>query len=176
MQREKELMSGLRKIGLVKGEATLDDVLGLKVNEVLEKRLQTLVLRKGMANTSNQARQFIVHGHVAILGKRISAPSYLVPVGEASEIRWANRKILIDEKPKKDLKKSFEEAKGEKAKEFAEALPPEEEGKTGAGGEKKPAEKKPHKEKPGGKAKGEEVSEDKVEASLRCNEGRGSGC
>src|SRR3989344_4964271 len=74
MQRQQELMSGLRKIGLVKAEASLDDVLGLKIEELLEKRLQTLVLRRGLANTTKQARQFVVHCHISINGKKVDAP------------------------------------------------------------------------------------------------------
>ncbi|MCR4335013.1 MAG: 30S ribosomal protein S4 [archaeon] len=113
MVREKELVSGLRKIGLVKTDAILDDVLGLKVEELLEKRLQTLTLRKGLANTSKQARQFIVHGHISIKGKRISAPGYLVPIDEASELGWHKKPLKIEnDKPKKDLKKEFEESAG----------------------------------------------------------------
>jgi len=111
--REKELMSGIKKIGLVNDQATLDDVLGLKVEELLEKRLQTIVMRKGLANTSKQARQFIVHGHISLIGKRLDAPSYLVPVEKLNEINWYGKVIKIeDEKPKKDLKKEFEQAAG----------------------------------------------------------------
>lgn len=115
--REKELISGLSKIGLVRQDATLDEVLSLKLESLLERRLQTQVLRRGLANTSKQARQFIVHGHIGIKGKRINAPSYLVPVDESSEINWYKEPLQIEVKPKKDLKKEFEEAKGEIAEE-----------------------------------------------------------
>ncbi|HLC79011.1 MAG TPA: 30S ribosomal protein S4 [archaeon] len=114
MQRQSELMSGLRRIGLISATATLDDVLGLKIEEFLEKRLQTLVLRKGFANTTKQARQFVVHGHIAIAGKRVSTPSYVVPVSEASQIGWYRKPMKIESTaPKRDLKKEFEESSGE---------------------------------------------------------------
>src|SRR3989338_8327022 len=74
MQRQQELISGLTKIGMISGESTLDDVLGLKIEGILEKRLQTMVFRKGLANSVKQARQFITHGHIAINGKRVSSP------------------------------------------------------------------------------------------------------
>lgn len=113
VQRQQELMSGLRKYGLVRADGTLDDVLGLKIEEILEKRLQTQVMRKGLANTSKQARQFIVHGHISINGKKIDAPSYLVPTEEASSIGWFRTPIKIEnDKPKKDTKKEFDEALG----------------------------------------------------------------
>jgi small subunit ribosomal protein S4 len=108
-QRETELMNGLKKIGLVKEGSTIDDVLGLKIEEVLERRLQTYVYRKGFANTTKQARQFIVHGHIAIAGKKISAPSYIVPLTEVETIGWYRKPIKIEAQPKKDVKKEFEE-------------------------------------------------------------------
>ena len=48
VRQEKEpiLMRSLAKIGLVSGDATLDDVLNLKVNDLLSRRLQTIVLKK----------------------------------------------------------------------------------------------------------------------------------
>jgi len=121
-QRQGELMSGLQKIGLVQKEATLDDVLSLKVEAVLEKRLQTLTLRKGLANTSNQARQFIVHGHIAIKKEKINAPSYLVPVNEALEIGWFRKPLELNTAPAKkaDLKKEFEESAGKTEEETKE--------------------------------------------------------
>ncbi len=112
-QRQDELMSGLAKVGLVGVEATLDDVLGLKIEEILEKRLQTMVMRKGLANTAKQARQFVVHGHIAINGKRVSAPGYMVPITEGNAIGWYRKPIKTETKePKKDLKKEFEESAG----------------------------------------------------------------
>ncbi|MAG18012.1 MAG: 30S ribosomal protein S4 [Candidatus Diapherotrites archaeon] len=157
MIREKELMSGLRKIDLVKADAILDDVLGLKVEELLEKRLQTAILRKGLANTSKQARQFIVHGHISIKGKRISAPGYLVHIDEISELGWHRKPIKIEnEKPKKDLKKEFEESAGKaQTEEKAEEAPAE-----------KPAEEKVEKkEEAPEKTETETKEEPKAEAT-----------
>ncbi len=113
MQRQDELISGLRKIGLVKAEASLDDVLGLKIEGLLEKRLQTLVFRKGLASTVKQSRQFVTHGHISIGGKRISSPGYIVPVSEAESIGWYRKPIKIENTPKKDMKKEFEESAGQ---------------------------------------------------------------
>ncbi len=82
----KQLLERLRKLGLVGTEATLDDVLGLTVEKLLERRLQTLVWRKGLARTPRHARQLVVHGHVTIGGRKVNVPSYLVPVDEESSI------------------------------------------------------------------------------------------
>ena len=127
-QRQAELMSGLMKIGLAKPESTLDDVLGLKIEEVMEKRLQTLVMRKGLALTPKQARQFITHGHIAINGKRVSSPGYIVSADEANFIGWYRKPIKLEtaHQAKKDLKKEFEEAAGAAAIEQAEPAAPAE--------------------------------------------------
>lgn len=110
-QREDELMSGLKKIGLAKEGTSIDDVLGLRTEELLERRLQTYVYRKGLARTPGQARQFIVHGHIAIGGKKITSPSYIVPLNEVEKLGWYKGPIKIeDAAPKADLKKDFEES------------------------------------------------------------------
>ena len=63
-------------------DAKLEDVLDLTVEDVLRRRLQTMVHNKGLATTAKGARQFVIHGHIALDGKKIDAPSYLVKRGE----------------------------------------------------------------------------------------------
>jgi small subunit ribosomal protein S4 len=88
--REKQqLFSRLRKYGLLKENATLDDVLGLTLGDILERRLQTLVYKKGFARTINQARQMIVHEHVMVAGRKMTSPSYLVPTAEEAQVAFA---------------------------------------------------------------------------------------
>jgi len=82
----RQLLDRLRKYGLVGENATLDDVLSLTVEDLLERRLQTVVYRKGLARTPRQARQLIIHGHVKIGEQRVRTPSYLVPVEEEGKI------------------------------------------------------------------------------------------
>ncbi|MBI4148304.1 30S ribosomal protein S4 [Candidatus Woesearchaeota archaeon] len=82
VQAERErglLLSRLARLGLVSASAKLDDVLGLTLNNILDRRLQTVVVRKGLAKTMNQSRQFIVHTHIVVKDKTITRPSYLVP-------------------------------------------------------------------------------------------------
>lgn len=77
--REKQLIGKLYKMGLLKSQnATVDDILGLKEEDLLERRLQTIVFKKGLARTIYQARQLIVHGHIAVGGKRVTSPGYIV--------------------------------------------------------------------------------------------------
>jgi small subunit ribosomal protein S4 len=86
-EKEKTLIEKLNKIGVLSGDATLDDVLSLTVENFLERRLQTILFRKGMAKSIKHARQLITHGHVIIDGKKIVYPSYLVPVSEEEKIQ-----------------------------------------------------------------------------------------
>ncbi len=84
---EKMLINKLYRLGILQSpNATLDDVLSLTVEDILERRLQTVIYRKGLANTIKQARQFIVHGHVFINGRKVIWPSYLVPRNEEDKI------------------------------------------------------------------------------------------
>ena len=97
---EKALLRRLYQLGLLPENATLDDVLSLSVEDLLERRLQTIVYRKGLARTIYQARQLIVHGHIAIAGRRVTAPGYLVTRDEED---------LIDYAPTSPFKKLAEE-------------------------------------------------------------------
>jgi small subunit ribosomal protein S4 len=85
-EKEKILIEKLKKIGVLKEGSALDDVLALTVEDILERRLQTIVYRKGLANSIRHARQLIVHGHVKINGRKINYPSYIVPKEEEDKI------------------------------------------------------------------------------------------
>jgi len=86
-KEKKELLAKLAKLGLVSKDATIDEVLGLTIHDVSNRRLQTLVYKKGFANTVKQARQFITHGHVFVAGKKITSPSKLLTVEEENKIK-----------------------------------------------------------------------------------------
>jgi small subunit ribosomal protein S4 len=85
-EKEKILLKKLMKLGVLSEGATLDDVLGLELKSFLDRRLETFIFSKGLANSPKQARQFITHGHVLIGGKRITYPSYLVLKDEENDI------------------------------------------------------------------------------------------
>jgi small subunit ribosomal protein S4 len=80
------LVRKMIKLGLLSEGATLDDVLGLIMENILERRLQTIIKNKGLANTMKQARQLITHGHVRINGRKILYPSYIVTKAEENAI------------------------------------------------------------------------------------------
>jgi small subunit ribosomal protein S4 len=77
--RARPLINRLYRLGLLQSsEASLSDILRLTVEDVLERRLQTIVYRKGLARSLYHARQLIVHGHIAIGNRRVRSPGYLV--------------------------------------------------------------------------------------------------
>lgn len=75
---EGKLLPSLIRTGFIPEGASLDDVLGLTIENLLERRLQSIVSRKGLANTLHQARQMITHGHVTVGDRVITVPSYVV--------------------------------------------------------------------------------------------------
>jgi len=86
---EKQLLDRLNRLGILPETAVLDDVLVLSLEDILERRLQTLVFQKGLTKSIHQARQLITHGHVAIAEKQVSSPSYLVLREEEAKITYA---------------------------------------------------------------------------------------
>ncbi len=76
------ILNRLKRYGLLKTDAVLDDILSLEVTNFLERRLQTQVHKQGLANTIRQARQFIVHGHISVGGRKVTVPGYLVSMDE----------------------------------------------------------------------------------------------
>ena len=101
VQAEKErdeLMVRLDKLGVISEEASLDDILTLNVEILLGRRLQTLAYLKGLSNSPKQARQFIVHGHVSIDGKKITIPGYMVKRSEEEVIDYLGHSPLADDR------------------------------------------------------------------------------
>ena len=75
---EQQLLKKLIGLGLLQKGAKLEDVLGVELKDLLERRLQTVVFRKNLARSANQARQFITHRHIAVGETVVNVPGYLV--------------------------------------------------------------------------------------------------
>jgi len=95
-KQEKQLLDRLHRLGILPEESALDDVLDLKLEDILERRLQTLVFQRGLAQSIQQSRQLITHGHIAIDGKRVSTPSYLVLKNEETKIAYSPKSPLTN--------------------------------------------------------------------------------
>lgn len=81
---QEQFFAKLRSIGL--NVKTIADVLALNKEDLLKRRLATVVWKKGLANTARQARQFIVHKQVLVDGKAVDVPSYIVPIELESNV------------------------------------------------------------------------------------------
>ena len=87
--QQKHLFGRWQRLGILSEEnSTLDSVLSLGIEDILRRRLQTVVYLKGLARTPKQARQFIVHGHIGIGGRRVTIPGYLVRKDEEEEVDY----------------------------------------------------------------------------------------
>ncbi|RME55299.1 30S ribosomal protein S4 [Candidatus Woesearchaeota archaeon] len=107
---EKMFLAKLAKLNLINAGAKIEDVLDLHIKDVLERRLQTQMIRKGLAKTIKQARQFIVHGHVMVNGKKIDVPSYIVSSKEENTIEFSPKSALADEEhPERSNKQVVQE-------------------------------------------------------------------
>ncbi len=96
-EREKsQLMQRLERLGLIQHGAKLDDILSLTTKNILERRLQSIIYRKGLARTMSQSRQFIVHQHVAVGKTKITSPGHLVTKEEETSISFYPRSTLAN--------------------------------------------------------------------------------
>ncbi len=61
--------------------------------QILECKLDALLYRAGLARTMYASRQYVVHGHILVNGKRVDRPSYTIKVGDVISIREKSRKL-----------------------------------------------------------------------------------
>jgi small subunit ribosomal protein S4 len=94
---ENELLVRLKKLGVLDETAVLDNVLDLSIEDLLERRLQTIVFRKGLTRTIFQSRQLITHGHVNIGNRRVTVPSYIVSKEEENQVVYSPQSALVNE-------------------------------------------------------------------------------
>lgn len=94
---ENELLQRLKKMGVLDQTAVLDDVLDLSIEDLLERRLQTIVFRKGLTRTVFQSRQLITHGHITIDNRRITIPGYIVPKEKEEQLTYTPQSTISKE-------------------------------------------------------------------------------
>lgn len=87
LKEEEILKSKLIKMGLIEENSTIEDILALNVEDILKRRLQTILYDLKLANSLYHARQLVAHKKVIINNKVISSPSYLVKKEEEKQIR-----------------------------------------------------------------------------------------
>jgi small subunit ribosomal protein S4 len=111
--RQQLIINKLSTRGLVMENGRLEDVLTLSVEDLLERRIQTYIFRRGLASSLFQARQLITHGHISINGRKVTSPSYQIKVADEETLDYAVsspynnpahplRKELVVEEPVKE--------------------------------------------------------------------------
>ena len=98
-EEQKALFDRLKKIGI--NVNSIADVLALDKKDYLNRRLQTIVLKKKLATTIKTARQLITHKKIIINKRIVNIPSYVVPVE-------LENKISLKKAKKKQIKKQEE--------------------------------------------------------------------
>lgn len=88
-EKGKVLLEKLNKLGLKCSKP--EDVLGIRLEDILSRRLQNIVYKKNLAKSIIEARQLIVHGHVLINNKRVLWPGYLVPTELENKIELKSK-------------------------------------------------------------------------------------
>ncbi len=131
---QEQLINRVKRYGLVKKEdVSLGDLLGLELSDVMERRLQTLVVRKKLARSMKQSRQFVTHGHIMVGGKKVTSPSYIVPKDDDETIDFVARSPMNStshpERGDVDPSIVLKDSRSESAPESSETVEPAEESK-----------------------------------------------
>lgn len=139
-EREKQqLISKLNRLGLIEKDATMDSILSITLENLMDRRLQSKIFLMGLARTSKQARQLVIHGHINVNDAVIDSPSYLVKVGDKisytkaskfnnpehpervkekkGEVKKEKKEILKKREPKKEIKEPSKEISEKKTEE-----------------------------------------------------------
>ena len=80
---------------LIKDARRSRDSAGVKLAELLERRLDNVVFRAGFANSIPAARQLVNHGHVLVNGRRVDIPSFRTRIGEVISLSAKGRALLV---------------------------------------------------------------------------------
>ncbi len=83
-EEQKNFFDKLKSLGL--SVNTIAEVLALNKEDILKRRLSTIIWKKGLLKTARHARQMIAHRNVLVDGRAIDVPSYIVPVALENQI------------------------------------------------------------------------------------------
>ena len=127
-----------QRLGLVQETADLNDLLLIGLEDLLSRRLQTVAFKKGMAHTVTQERQFIVHGHVNLGGRRFTVPGYLLRKGEDELVTYSELSPLTSDMHPMRPEPGFVGVLKEARQETEEQGRPGRGGRGGRGGQRRP--------------------------------------
>ena len=113
------LLKRMIRLGVLKPEeGSLDFVLGLKTEQLLDRRLQTVVFKRHMANSVHHARILIHQRHIAVGKQLVNIPSFLVRVASEPHVQHSISSCIKTGKPGRVAKRKLKAgAKKEKEEE-----------------------------------------------------------
>ena len=100
-EEQEAFFNKLRHLGLKVN--SVSDILGLKIEDLLRRRLPSIVNKKRLAKTVKQARQLVVHKKITVKCNVIDSPSYIVSVDEENRIDLKKKVKQSVETPKVDI-------------------------------------------------------------------------
>ncbi len=118
MEEQQIFFNKLNKIGM--NVTDISDVLALTEENLFERRLQTILFKKKLANTAKGARQLIVHKNVLVDGNIVNIPSFVVEKEMEDKITLKEKKVKV--KPVKEDKEVPAEDNEEKTEELNEKV------------------------------------------------------
>ena len=122
MEEQQKFFDKLNKAGM--NVHDVSDVLALTEENVFERRLQTMLFKKKLANTVKGARQLIVHKNVLVDGKVVNIPSFVVTTDLEDKIAIKEKKVKV--KPVEEVAEEEAPVESEVTEEVAEEVSVEE--------------------------------------------------
>ncbi|EAX88171.1 hypothetical protein TVAG_474000 [Trichomonas vaginalis G3] len=93
------LLRRLTKLGVLdESKQKLDYVLSLTVNDLMDRRLQTQVHKRALANSVHHARTLVSHRHISVENQLVNQPAFLVWKESEKNIKYADTSVMATEK------------------------------------------------------------------------------
>ena len=92
-----QLITSLTRKGILPEGATVGDVLQIDIDQMLSRRLQSVVYRRGLAPTMRSSRQLIMHGHISIGEQKMTVPGYHILKEEEELLQYNSNSPFMDE-------------------------------------------------------------------------------
>jgi len=98
-EEQDEFILRLVNKGFLDSGSHMDDVLDLKKEDYLDRRLQTVVFKKNIGKSPKHARQMVTHRFITIGSKIVNVPSYVVNLTEEKLVKARQPKVKATPKP-----------------------------------------------------------------------------
>ncbi len=146
MKEKMGFFNKLKKLGIYENPS-IEDLLTIKADDLLARRLQSQVYSRGIAKTMKEARQLITHNHVIVGNRIVNIPGYTVSKSEEEGIRLKKGMRVIKLGGKPESEKGAKEEKIEEPNTESKEPEKEKKGKEPKGDEKPGGEKVRRKSK-----------------------------